>query len=83
MRNVWWAITVAMLGGCSGGGGSNPAAGPTDGALDDASLEAATPGSGEDSMSPPAPEDGGMATVLDSAAVEWSEDAGYVNPGAG
>jgi hypothetical protein len=80
MQNAWWAITVVVLGGCAGGANAQGPGAVTDAGIDDASLEEG--GAGEDSTAPQ-PEDGGMATVLDSPAVEWSDDAGYVNPGAG
>jgi hypothetical protein len=68
-----------VLGGCAGGATAQGPGPVTDAEIDDAgNLEEA----GEDSTAPQ-PEDGGTATVLDSPAVEWSDDAGYVNPGAG
>ncbi len=79
MQNLWWAIAVVVLVGCAGGATAQGPGPLTDAAIDDASnLEEA--GSADDSTAPQ-PEDGGMATVLDSPAVEWSDDAGYVNPG--
>ena len=75
MRITWRIVAVLAMGGC-GGGGAAP--GPGD-VADSSFIDDA--GDGSTGALPPAAEDGGTATVLDSAAVEWENDAGYVDPG--
>lgn len=74
MRITWRIVAVLATGGCAGGG-----AAPGPGDVGDSSF-IDDAGDGSTGTVPLPAEDGGTATVLDSAAVEWSNDAGYVDP---
>ncbi|MGO9709762.1 MAG: hypothetical protein ACLQBL_12910 [Polyangiaceae bacterium] len=83
MRNFWRLMVVLALGGCATA--SNTQAGGVlgDGGSTDAETVQDAPANddtGTVTPPPPPPDDGGKATVLDSSPVEWSNEAGFVNP---